>query len=250
MKSAQRAEDAHLVGVLQLPAGNKMRRILVVSAAISSAIVSSWFLAACSSDSSTSGAQTGDASADTSASPDTGPATQDAGPDAPGTPTLSCDTFCGAVMKNCTGANAAYPGLDECLVECGDMTPGSYGDSKNTLGCRQAHADLAAGDPAKNCGAAGSFGAGVCGDRCDGFCMQVINRCGGQAIVYNNEATCLSDCSTLFKFDPNQPELAPDGGNTLNCRMYQLKQILIKDPPMADLVTDCANAGPNSTVCK
>lgn len=145
-----------------------MRRILLTTTAIASAIVIPLAFTACSSDSSGSSpgnVADGGAAGDTGtvdSSPTTG---GDAGPDAPATPTVSCATFCAAVVKNCTGANQQYTSEDECNVICQDFGVGTYGDSDNTLGCRQAHADLAAQNPGKECLSAGPFGADVCAGR-------------------------------------------------------------------------------------
>jgi hypothetical protein len=155
--------------------------------------------------------------------------------------------MCNAAMQGCLAANQAYPSLSECMRECQDMATGEYGDSTDSIGCRQAHADQAASNPAKECAAVGTFGGGVCGDRCDSYCLQVASRCTGTDAVYLSKTQCDQYCGAAFSFDTSKPEFT-DAGNTLNCRMYWTKQLLM--PDAGDVSTDCTNAGPQSPTCK
>lgn len=224
-----------------------MRSIIIVSVAAMSAVAG--LCVACSSDSGTpsNGVGGGDAAADSAPATDgSSIVANDGGSDAPAHP-VSCDEMCRAAMQACSGANQAYASLDECLRECGDMAPGDYGDSTDSVGCRQAHANQAAQNPAKECAAASTFGGGVCGDRCDSYCLQIVSRCSGNDAVYLSKVQCDQYCGAAFSFDSNKPEFT-DAGNTLNCRMYWTKQLLVPDG--GDVTTDCPNAGPQSPACK
>lgn len=81
--------------------------------------------------------------------------------------TLSCATYCGQLETNCTGDNAQYLDMDDCMSYCNDAgwPTGEEGDqSGNTLGCRIYHGGApSASMPASHCSHAGPTGANVCG---------------------------------------------------------------------------------------
>jgi hypothetical protein len=162
---------------------------------------------------------------------------------------VSCAVLCDLVDASCKGALAPYATRAECMHECSDMQPGDFGDARDTLGCRQAHAAAAAQSPATECPAAGSFGAGKCGDRCNSFCTLAVERCGGAHTIYGDKTTCDFQCGSRYAFDANQPELT-DAGNTLNCRMGYLKQALDSQAADAGAPVDCSLAGGDSTACR
>jgi hypothetical protein len=56
-----------------------------------------------------------------------------------------CDAYCTINLKVCTGANAAFQGMNECLSKCGGWaTTGKPGDAMgNTLQCREYHLGVA-----------------------------------------------------------------------------------------------------------
>src|ERR1041385_3222652 len=63
----------------------------------------------------------------------------DAAIDAP-PPKPSCMTYCTQVQANCTGAQAQYPTMDQCMGTCATFPVGTLADTTgNTLGCRQYH---------------------------------------------------------------------------------------------------------------
>lgn len=112
----------------------------------------------------------GDAPQPTDAPPGDAPAPTDGPTDAPadvpsGNPL--CTTYCSQVTTNCTGANAQYANMAECLTYCnaarwpaGD--PGAM--AGNSLNCRIYHGGSPAMmDPGMHCPHAGPTGAGVCG---------------------------------------------------------------------------------------
>jgi hypothetical protein len=96
----------------------------------------------------------------------------------------------------------------------------------NTLACRQYHARRAAQLAPPHCSAAGPFGGGVCGLRCDAFCALALAKCNGAAGA--KAFASLSDCTTAcatFGFNASAPEtpFGPTSGDTLNCREYHLQ---------------------------
>ncbi len=55
-----------------------------------------------------------------------------------------CDAFCTIEIATCTGANAQFGGMNECLSACGAWMAGKPTDtSGNTLGCREYHLGVA-----------------------------------------------------------------------------------------------------------
>lgn len=55
-----------------------------------------------------------------------------------------CDAFCQIETSVCTGANAQFGGMNECLSKCGMWTAGKPTDAAgDTLGCRQYHLGVA-----------------------------------------------------------------------------------------------------------
>jgi len=55
-----------------------------------------------------------------------------------------CDAFCAIETKVCTGANAQFAGMNECLSKCGQWMAGKPTDTAgDTLGCREYHLGVA-----------------------------------------------------------------------------------------------------------
>lgn len=86
--------------------------------------------------------------------------------DAPVEITADCMGYCIQTTTNCTGDNAQYDDMAECLAFCNSAgwpagTPGEMGN--NTLACRLYHGGVAAAMPAVHCPHAGPTGSGVCG---------------------------------------------------------------------------------------
>ena len=87
----------------------------------------------------------------------------DGGPSSPPT----CATYCTHLTTNCSGANAQYENMADCIAYCRDAgwrvgavvdTPG------NTLGCRVYYASTPASEnPVEHCASAGPGGDGICG---------------------------------------------------------------------------------------
>jgi hypothetical protein len=81
--------------------------------------------------------------------------------------TNDCAGYCTQTMTNCTGDNAQYADMADCLAQCDALdwpegTPGST--DGNTIACRIYHGGAPAQmDPAVHCSHAGPTGDGVCG---------------------------------------------------------------------------------------
>ncbi len=173
-------------------------------------------------------------------------ASADAAADAP-LRELSCTSYCALVAASCSGANAQFASVEQCMHACSDLQVGVYGDSDDSLGCRLAETVAAQTAPALHCPAAGPFGGGLCGDRCDNYCSVIVLTCNGDSAPYTNKTLCWNDCQNNFKFDKNAPEYT-DSGNTLNCREGFLTRVGIGDA--GDRASGCALAGPRSDACK
>lgn len=156
-----------------------------------------------------------------------------------------CRTYCTEIAKTCAGANRQYRNDDECLKACAFLPQGTEADgAQNTVGCRLRQARAATN--LQSCLAAGPYGGGTCGQRCDAFCDIVGGNCSDQggSAPYNSRETCLEECPK-FHFDPTGGE-GPDhpaGSNTQNCRMHHAILTL------GDKVVHCPHTGVVSAVC-
>jgi hypothetical protein len=125
------------------------------------------------------------------------------------------------VMTNCTGANAQYLAMANCMNACTTFgwAVGTTSDSSgNTLGCRVTHAQLAASVPMQHCPHAGPLGGTVCGaSDCGDFCAADVAVCG--TIAYPSLAACMTSCTAFT--DMSAPDLA-GGTGQLGCRTYHL----------------------------
>ncbi|MFO0615977.1 MAG: hypothetical protein U0414_25505 [Polyangiaceae bacterium] len=163
--------------------------------------------------------------------------------------TLDCNSYCGEVMKNCTGANAQYTDMPSCLAMCATFPVGTLADtSGNTLGCRLYHGGApAAGMPNVHCAHAGPLGAdkgtGTCGDPCDSFCTEAHALCATQ---WPDVAACKTEC---MKFTDNVSyNTAATAGDTLACREYHLMAASTSPVPHCDHTLPASD--PKSTQCK
>jgi hypothetical protein len=158
-------------------------------------------------------------------------------PDGGGGPLPSCEKYCSLVTANCTGDNAQYLSLQDCLAFCNHLPLGERsrdGDQKTTatIACRQYWADSPARtDPKAHCLAAGPFGANRCGDRCTAFCDVVLDACTSQAgavTVYATQPDCTTACAGFTFRDAGtdgggEGVYGPSRGDTLNCRLFYLR---------------------------
>jgi hypothetical protein len=177
------------------------------------------------------------------------------GPDTAVPPSVACATYCDDITQRCLDAPGGSPDAasdagwggtqyttkTKCLAECAFFDAGTSGETTvNSLACRQFHVDRAAEYAPPHCPAAGPYGAGVCGARCDSFCALALAQCNGEAGVrpFATLADCMLACGG-FAFDASAGEspTGPASGNTLNCREYHL-QNAFDDP-----ATHCAHIG-------
>lgn len=171
----------------------------------------------------------------------------------PPSPVPECATYCDSVLDSCKDKHEQYGSRDECLAFCARLPPGKTGESAgNTVACRQFYA----GSPSKidavsYCGAAGPFGGGgTCGDRCPVFCELALSACAPEAgaAPYGSYPDCQTACVGFSYKDGGvdgggEPTTGPTTGNTLNCRLYYLREAITAG-------TSCENLGANSAACR
>ena len=159
----------------------------------------------------------------------------------------SCTTYCALVMTNCTGDDAQYASADECIDFCGHLRPDSASTttarSSPSVACRQYWADSPARtNPKSSCLAAGPFGGNVCGDRCTAFCDVLLDTCASQTAdaVYGDQPECANACASFTYLDAGtdgggEAPSGPNGGDSLNCRLYHLREATVNPTRCADL---------------
>ena len=165
----------------------------------------------------------------------------------------SCMKYCDLVQENCKGDHAQYAFLSDCTTFCQHLPPGDPFDKEKeaSLACRQYYAGSPAkAQPEAYCVAAGPYGGGICGDRCTGFCQITLSTCSPDAGAYAPYAS-LPDCKTAcaeytFKdagVDGGGEGLdGPTSGDTLNCRLHLLREIVLDGGPSCEALG--ADAGP------
>jgi hypothetical protein len=160
------------------------------------------------------------------------------GPDAAtggdGAQPVSCSTYCQTILQNCgpadggVGGTPQYYDTKDCENTCGLLPMGTYGDTSNTVGCRQYHATLAAGDPVTHCPHAGAGGGGICGSRCDDYCTLVMSHCtaaNGADPPYGSQADCMAACNG-YPYQADASDYDPNNIGSLNCLDYHLRESL------------------------
>lgn len=170
---------------------------------------------------------------------------------APLGPDPECKPYCELVMKSCTGTQAQYASNEECNELCARLPSGEAGDkASDSVACRQYYAGSPAKtDPAAYCLAAGPFGGGVCGDRCPVFCALAIGACGsGMSAPFESYPECQTACAGFAYKDGGidgggEPPDGPTSGDTLNCRLYQVRSAVHDG-------AGCANVGADSGACR
>ncbi|MDQ3031506.1 MAG: hypothetical protein M3Y87_03750 [Myxococcota bacterium] len=186
-------------------------------------------------DSGTTGTDSGTTPEDSGTTPeDSGTTPEDSGMTDSGVvaPTLDCATYCGRIMTACTGDNAQFASMDNCMDTCGAYDEGTIDDmAGNTLGCRIYHAGVAATDPVTHCSHAGPLGDGVCGAACESFCTIADDQCPD---AYASMGMCMTACAA---FTPGDYSTASTSGNTLACRMYHLSVASTQPDPHCGHVT-------------
>lgn len=80
---------------------------------------------------------------------------------------VTCAEYCGVVTANCSGANAQYADMADCMAYCATAgwPAGTRGEAaNNTLACRTYHGGTpATGNAGEHCPHAGPTGGSVCG---------------------------------------------------------------------------------------
>lgn len=169
----------------------------------------------------------------------------------PPQPVPSCEKYCTTVLQACSGDQAQYASKAECVALCERLPVGEPGEQDtNTLACRAIYAGTPAkSDPAKYCVAAGPFGGGLCGDRCNAFCQLAVAVCPAPgAGPYPAYPDCATACASFAYRDAGAdgggetPE-GPTSGDTLNCRLYQLREVVRTG-------AGCADIGADSGACR
>lgn len=173
-------------------------------------------------------------------------------------PLANCSTYCNDVTTHCTGANAQYGSYDDCLRFCAhlplDADPGTDTPAKAapTVACRQYWAESPAQtDPGRYCLAAGPFGGNACGDRCTAFCDVVLDTCTPDAgpVPYPSKPECASACANFTYHDAGtdgggEGPAGPDGGDSLNCRLFYLRAATLDPNKCSALPPDSGACGP------
>jgi len=166
----------------------------------------------------------------------------DAAIDAP-PPTLDCSTYCAKIQANCTGTNAQYSNMDQCMATCASFAVGTSkvtDTADNTLGCRINYAVAASTMAATQCPHAGPAGdlitaavPAFCsgGDVCMSFCTLEIMACGSldaplpgnpkdatgnPLFQFRNLANCMSLCPS---WDKTHLYSTMSMGDSLACRL-------------------------------
>jgi hypothetical protein len=160
-------------------------------------------------------------------------------------------------MTNCTGANAQYTAMANCLGVCAGFPMGTLADmSGDTLGCRLYHggaAGASASAAALHCPHAGPTGgdkdpngtAGTCGEPCTAFCQVAAAVCTGANQQFTDMTTCMTACKS-FHADANSYSTADTSTNDMGCRFYHLSAAAAGG---ASATTHCPHIVAASAVC-
>jgi hypothetical protein len=135
------------------------------------------------------------------------------------TATPTCENYCATIETNCSGELDQYGSNEICLAACAAFEVGESGaTSGGTLGCREYHANAAAGAPDVHCAHAGPLGGdGTCGTACEGFCAIALDACPD---AFADAADCADQCAG---FDATEPyDTSDTAGDSLACRTYHL----------------------------
>jgi hypothetical protein len=157
--------------------------------------------------------------------------------------TLSCSSYCTAILATCTGALQQYGDMAACLGSCAHFTEGALGEtSGNTLGCRIYHTEAAQGDAEAHCEHAGPGGGSMCGaTSCEGFCSIAPVVCPMEW----KANTCANNCAAIASVPPYS---VASTGNTIECRLYHAT---IAATDAASATTHCPHTDRmNSATCQ
>ncbi len=166
-----------------------------------------------------------------------------------GAPPQGCNLYCGAMMKNCTGAQKEYIDFDTCMAMC-KFDPGVESVDDDSLACRVRHALLARDAPKDHCRSAGPLGYQGCAkDPCKPFCFLAATLCKSKTgTAYPDELTCYKECKK-FSYDLSKGDVTVIGdSDTLNCRIYHLESAYSPASPSAS-DDHCPHTYPKSGPC-
>lgn len=154
-------------------------------------------------------------------------------------PTL-CESYCDDIMESCTGAQAQYRDLAQCLTICSMLPEGKLGEvDENTVACRAKYVgDARYGSGTEleaYCRRGGPGGAGYCGSNCEGYCSLMMQVCSGSDVgvyQFESEADCMETCETLPSADSGYSATNPliADGNHVECRLFHVTSGAMLDP--------------------
>ena len=122
-----------------------------------------------------------------------------------------------------------YPDRVSCLTTCAAFpATGMPGDAQgNTVQCRTHHAGMAATNAAVHCPHASASGGGACGDRCDGYCDQVMVNCDASNGGYADRGHCLAICAAF-----PTGTFTDTATNSVECRTHHASYPAVGDAAM------------------
>jgi hypothetical protein len=168
---------------------------------------------------------------------------------------LDCPTYCSLIMANCASApHQEYINVQVCLEMCPVFDVGTLGDTNDSLGCRQAFAQMAASDPATYCEQAGPLSA-TCthGMPCADYCAFDALRCSQiMPPLYDGGSSCAAYCPTLpYWLGPQPPadagidaaigDITLQSTDSLNCKLYHLESAFATEEGIS---IHCPHTGP------
>jgi hypothetical protein len=159
----------------------------------------------------------------------------------------TCESYCAAVVNNCTGEYEQYRTLAQCLEVCKQLPAGATGDENvNSIECRMRQAYFAESEPAVYCKSAGPLGAGKCDSNCASYCALMQTTCTASSTAgnvelsfFNSPQDCMAACNAL-PADPSgpvqyssSPTAVPSSyiGNNVYCRAYHVVAAIDQDAP-------------------
>jgi len=151
----------------------------------------------------------------------------------------SCAEYCAVIHQNCTGANAQYTDVNDCLNYCnnvGKLALGTTADlAGDTVGCRTYHANAAASDAVLHCPHAGKTGANTCGSWCEVYCDLAMSNCTDTNALYDDKIQCMAGCGQLAATGLYSDK----SGDTVQCRIAHLGFAGVDGP---SALTHCPHA--------
>jgi hypothetical protein len=139
-------------------------------------------------------------------------------------PSPACQSYCRDMLQLCT---PTYPSADDCLATCTAFgwKEGQRGSAENSSECRRGRAIDTAGTALAllGCYQAGPSGGSFCGtNMCRIYCETAQRACpellGGGSVDQ-----CVA---SLCKAKPAQPAYRTGTGDTLDCRIFWLGEVL------------------------